>query len=1255
MTHRISNLQPSGLPKTPRWTDLRRRFTEPAATVRESDRHRVRLLSALLVIVIPLGVLSFFLTLLDPSLAQRSEQGSLLVLIVSALIFLSGAYALSRSRYYTLAAALTVGITVVSILVDVIIRQDASDLAFLIVGILIAGLFFSGRGTGLVVGVMLSAVLMLSVLVPGLPWEGFVDVLFLLVTVGVLALVSAAIQQQGREQVEERSRALNQAREELETRVQQRTTELAQANQALQAEITERKQMEDVLRESEERYRTLAEAAQDTIFIIDREQRIYYINNPGATRLGARPEEIVGKTLAQLFPPQVAERQWDAIREVFESGKSSIALEKVIYPIGEAWMEALLIPLSVQDGEVRSVMGVSRDVTARKQAEQEIQRRANEFVALYETTRDLATMQRDLPTLLQTIAQRAVALLAASSGAIYLYEAARGDLEIVVTTHPSVPVGLRLQLGEGMAGKVARSREPMIVDDYRTWQGRSPKYEGTPLAAAVEVPMLYGGELVGVLAVQEMGETIPSWGIVARRFTEEDARLLSLFAGHAASAVYDARLLAETKHRADEFAALYETARDLATAQDLSMVLQTIVERATALLGTDSGSIFLYDAARQDLEVVVARGPEFPPGTRFALGEGMAGRVAQTHAPLIVDDYRTWEHRSLQAEDITFSASIEVPMLYGGELVGVLAVNEVGETIPSSGTVAHKFTEEDARLLSLFAGQAAGAVHNARLFSQAQRRLRETLLLNRIITATAYALDSDTVLQTLCEELANAFNLPQSAFALLDTDGTRLTVVAEYRAEDRPSALDVVIPVANNQLIQSVLENRAPRVVSNAQTDGSQTAIHDLEKQLGVISMLIVPLLIHDRVVGTLQLDATEPREFSPEEIALAQNAVTAASPALENARLYAAVQQELAVRKHAEEDLQRANGQLETSLTDLGQRSRETLLLIEMGDLFQACRTAEEAHGVIRQSLQELFPGESGALYIFNASRDLVEAAAFWGESPPSLPVFQPDACWGLRRGKMHVVQESGSTVVCGHLNSSPHSASLCVPMMAQGDTLGILTLTGSAPAKVGARPRFTESEQQLVVTVAEHIALALANLGLQETLRHQAIRDPLTNLFNRRYMEETLGRELSRVKRKGAQLGIVMLDIDHFKRFNDTFGHDAGDIVLRELGRFLQSHVRAEDIACRLGGEEFTLIIPETSLDIVQQRTEEIRVAVKQMNVLRQGQLLGSITLSMGVSFFPEHGAKAEDLFRIADAALYRAKAEGRDRVVIGAATQE
>jgi len=297
--------------------------------------------------------------------------------------------------------------------------------------------------------------------------------------------------------------------------------------------------------------------------------------------------------------------------------------------------------------------------------------------------------------------------------------------------------------------------------------------------------------------------------------------------------------------------------------------------------------------------------------------------------------------------------------------------------------------------------------------------------------------------------------------------------------------------------------------------------------------------------------------------------------------------------------ELANASRQLARSVEGLERSNREVTLLGEMVDLFQACRTTQEANDVIARCASRLFSGVSGALYVFRAPRNLVERAASWGRRAGGDGAFAPDQCWALRRGRPHVV-EAASPIVCSHLANGGPAAALCLPMMAQGEALDVLVLRADGPAEPGADlagGSGLEGSLRLARAASEHIALALANLRLRETLKGQAIRDPLTGLFNRRYMEETQEPELRRAERRGSALGIVMFDIDHFKLFNDTHGHEAGDLALREMGAFLLKHVRGEDIACRYGGEEFALILPDASLAATKARAEGLREAVKNL----------------------------------------------------------
>ncbi len=350
--------------------------------------------------------------------------------------------------------------------------------------------------------------------------------------------------------------------------------------------------------------------------------------------------------------------------------------------------------------------------------------------------------------------------------------------------------------------------------------------------------------------------------------------------------------------------------------------------------------------------------------------------------------------------------------------------------------------------------------------------------------------------------------------------------------------------------------------------------------------------------------------------------------------------------------ELETTNEKLIDLLNDLETRNREMILLGEMGKLLQTSPTSEEAYVTIKQSVQKLFPDELGALYIYNASRNLLEVNVAWGKALSSQEFFTQEECLALRSGQIFQVDNMLTMLICQHVQQKANEIEnyvslpagyICAPMAARGETIGTIYLeTAQGPGSLSTK-------QPLVEAMSEQITLALSNLKLREALRQQSIRDSLTGLFNRRYLDETLTREIDRAKRGNMPLSIIMIDVDHFKQFNDTYGHEAGDMVLETMGKFLQTQVRADDIACRYGGEEFTLMLPGASREIAQQRAEQLRNGIHALEMNFEGQSLGAITLSLGVAVFPAHGERGESVLKAADAALYRAKQNGRDRVEV------
>jgi diguanylate cyclase (GGDEF)-like protein len=313
--------------------------------------------------------------------------------------------------------------------------------------------------------------------------------------------------------------------------------------------------------------------------------------------------------------------------------------------------------------------------------------------------------------------------------------------------------------------------------------------------------------------------------------------------------------------------------------------------------------------------------------------------------------------------------------------------------------------------------------------------------------------------------------------------------------------------------------------------------------------------------------------------------------------------------------------------------------LILQMMHRVQACQNQDELTDVIVRFAPQIFPGLAGGLYILNEGNTSLARAGAWLDPGHSPVVFPAAACWGLRRGRSHQSSGNGSDVPCQHLDPSGVAA-LCVPLTAQGDMIGLLYLEEREEAALGpAGPRL------YLELIAENVGLAIANLQLREKLTALAVRDPLTGLFNRRFLDETLQRHAR--DHAGEQLACLMIDIDHFKRFNDQFGHDAGDLVMQFVGQTLRDTCAPIGNAFRFGGEEFTALLPSLSEQQGVAFAEALRQKIGSVALSHAGQILGTVSVSVGVAAAPMDGS-VETLVTRADAALLAAKAAGRDRAL-------
>lgn len=375
------------------------------------------------------------------------------------------------------------------------------------------------------------------------------------------------------------------------------------------------------------------------------------------------------------------------------------------------------------------------------------------------------------------------------------------------------------------------------------------------------------------------------------------------------------------------------------------------------------------------------------------------------------------------------------------------------------------------------------------------------------------------------------------------------------------------------------------------------------------------------------------------EQLAKGQPAPHQTSSNDEIGQLSTALNRASTLLRARETELTQANDAIRLKFDELTQRHHEVILLNRLASRLQSASNVEACFELLQESVTSLCPDTSGGLYLFHKGQNLYKHALSWGDLS-SQNEFAPHDCLVKQGGQHYIYGSAFEHTYCSHLSTPYPKMSLCCTLSAQDTPLGILSLSGGAA--------LADNTRTIIGAMADRFSLAIVNLRLRDSLVQQAIRDPLTGLYNRRYLEDTLEREMRRAKRGAQSLSILIADIDHFKRINDTYGHKAGDEVLKAFGRLLSATFRTQDIPCRYGGEEFVMVLPETDLVDARRRAQELAEQVRRLRLPISGRSLNSLSTSIGVATYPEHGRTPQLLLSSADNAMYEAKDEGRDRVV-------
>ena len=680
--------------------------------------------------------------------------------------------------------------------------------------------------------------------------------------------------------------------------------------------------------------------------------------------------------------------------------------------------------------------------------------------------------------------------------------------------------------------------------------------------------------------------------------------------------------------------ALRATAGLLISSLKLDEVLQRILENIERVVYHKTANIMLLDNGNAR----IVRCSGYPTGE-------LAERMLSVH--FRVDEVENFRYmietgQALAIPDTALSESwIETlaepwqrsyagaPIRVKGKTIGFLNLDS---DIPGF------FSQADADRLQAFADQAAIAIENARLFEETQQRSKRLALINEISATINQPVELYDVWQTAVDTLAGALGIAQTSLALLDEERKRLMIVAEHPAPGNGSGVGLEIPLTGNPSMDHILSTKSWLASYDVRHDPMLDAIRDLLAQRSVQSILLVPLLVGEEVIGTLGCDSIgRKHDFNPGEITLAVTVANLVATKIEQARLLEAERRTRQEVEHRAGELRQQAMRMEL-LNDITLCSLNRHSLPEMLD-------------AMANRLCRLIGADGAYISLWDAEKQVPYPAAAYGarkEQFLSLKVNPGEYTLSgevLQQGRSIIFHDLAQLHPMAPIiaATNPGASILVAPLIADGQDLGAVIIN------FDQAHTFTPDEIALCEQAAGQVALATAKVQLYEETQKLAITDDLTGVYNRRGLYELGKREVERALRFRRPLSLIMLDIDHFKHFNDSYGHVIGDQALRWLAATLQENVRDIDIVGRYGGEEFVVLLPENHSSAALQVAARIHRAVMEGTFHTPVGELG-ITVSLGLASASPQDRDLDAMVRRADAALYRSKEAGRNRITAG-----
>ena len=981
---------------------------------------------------------------------------------------------------------------------------------------------------------------------------------------------------------------------------------------AVARDITETKQAADALRESAAKYRQLLGSIRTPALALTDTLQILYCNHAYAESVGRTVADLESHALLDLFPAFADTPLHAAYRRVIASGKD----EEIESDVKNRVMHTRIFRAP------GGLLSLTEDVTARRRFEQAIVRRD----AILEAVSFAAERFLRAPawhTWIQDILARLGEATQVSR--VYIFEN---------YVSPTAELFWR-QRYEWCAPNITPQIDNPELQDLPALAAGFERWATTLARDALIVGLVrqFPASERAILAAQDIQSIaiVPIWventwwGFIGlddctqeREWLAAEAEALRTAAAALGAAI--ARQRTEQAERDQR--AFAEALRDVSAALNSTLQFDQVLDHILAQLGRvvphEAANIMLLDAEKQFARVVRSHGYEAHgvaqtvAELQFAVADMPYFRQAvATGATFVVSD----THTDPQWVSVPASSWVQsyacTPIRVKAQVVGFLNLD---------GATPGFFNATHVERLRAFADQAALAVENARLFAESQSRAEQLETVNTIGLAINSGLNIEQVVRTLYEQCTQVVAMDAFSVALYDRDTGMIRfplfldrgqprTLGPFNIQAQPGLTGHVVQQRRTLYLPDTLDPVSPLAAQRLRVGGEPTRAY-----------IGVPLIVRDQVIGVLSIQSYQPHAFGEDHLRLLETLATQAAVAIENARLFDEVQR----------------------------RAERMRVLNEIGQALASTLRLDQLYRLVFQQTQRVLAVDAFYIALYTEAHNVIDFPFNFSDGQEgmssTLPLGQGPTSRVIRTRQSLFVNQTRDTARSSTPFSGqrrPPASALHVPMLVGDRVIGVIS------AQSYEENIYTSEDVQVLQTIATQAAVAIENARLYDEVHQLAVTDELTGMFNRRGLFQFGQREFERALRFQRPLAAIMLDIDFFKRINDTYGHPIGDRVLRALAECCRDNLRTIDVIGRYGGEEFFILLPETDLEGALLVAERLRQSISQATV-NFGREQLHVTVSLGVTALTPESPNLAALIERADQAEYQAKQAGRDRVV-------